>query len=240
MKENSVGRSIGTVGFYIFAAGILIWTASLTQSLVSIILPGNVILSWFALLLFDGGALIWLMVFMFVSSGPMQRAISLLMMCFDLIGVGLMSFAELYLGGQTLTAVPAMLGMIVIWGVGLSTIANVAAAYAYHVTDPKHAATMRLRAMKDVITMSAIEQAEGEIEARARAEGGILAARMVQGVMAELHLDGTKKPAAVKPFQPAPVTFAAESDVAINGTQAEDDFLAPPSKPIRSRKPKAS
>ncbi len=237
-NSNSLGATIGKIMFYLLAIGLLIWTASLTQELVSMILPDNVILSWFALLLFDGGALIWLLVFMFVAAGPGQRAIAGLLMAFDLLGVGLMSFADLYMAGQTLTAIPAFLGTAVVWGVGLSTILNVVALYAFHISDPENVVKMRLRAMADSIRMTSIDEAEKRIESRARAAGDILAERMVSGTMAgfNLPIDIGAKVSGAKPVQAAPVTFAAESDVAINGTSDDTDFLPPPSKPTRTRR----
>ena len=54
----------------------------------------------------------------------------------DRIGVGLMTIAEIVLGGQTFAEVPAMLGTAAIWAVGIWTFVNVAGIVAFHLSSP--------------------------------------------------------------------------------------------------------
>jgi hypothetical protein len=168
--------------FYALAAAIFAWTCSLTIALVSRLLPGDAITPFFALAIFDIGALAWALVFLFQAAGLPQRAISLLAMVLDIAGVILMSIGELFLGGQQLTAIPEGLGTIVVWAVGLWTAANLVAIYAYHIADPDEMAEIRIRSMQDKIQDEALNQ----VEAQAHVEAQMLAAQIAKTNYADL------------------------------------------------------
>ena len=85
MKELS--STIGKILFYVFIVAVFAWTASLTLAMVRIILPNDPITPYFALALFDGGALTWLMAFIGHAKGLIQRAIAVLSLVLDLAGV---------------------------------------------------------------------------------------------------------------------------------------------------------
>ncbi len=55
MKQ--VSATIGKIVFYIFVLAVAAWTASLTLGEMRAILPNDPITPYFALALFDGGAL---------------------------------------------------------------------------------------------------------------------------------------------------------------------------------------
>lgn len=191
---------------YVFAIVVILWTASLTLSLVSRLLPGDDITPFFALALFDGGALVWLVVFIVKAQGLMQRATALIMTTLDLLGVGFMSFAELYLGGQTFAEVPPELGKLVIWGVGIYTMLNVVAIYAFHITDPAVSQEIEIRTEQDKIQSEAMEQARARLQARSISLGNRLADRLERQAMYNLRLTDGEPAGPVIDAQPYDVS----------------------------------
>lgn len=177
--------------FYVLAGVILLWTASLTLEVATKLLPGDRLTPFFMLALFDAGALAWALVFLFQAEGLPQRAISLLLMMADLIGVIGMSIAALFLSGQELTQIPPGLGTLIVWAVGIWTAINVAAIYAYHIADPEEMQEIRLRSLQDRVTDEAIRQVEAEVHVQATELAAGIAAGMKADVMARLRLPAT-------------------------------------------------
>lgn len=213
MKD--VLKVVGNILLYMFAIVVILWTASLTLSLVSRLLPGDDITPYFALALFDGGALVWLIVFIAKAQGLMQRAIALIMTMLDLLGVGFMSFAELYLGGQTFAEVPPELGKLVIWGVGIYTMLNVLAVYAFHITDPTVSAEIEIQTEQDKIEAEAMEQARARLQASSIRLGNRLADRLERQALYNLRLTDSSEPG------PAPVPYD------VSGMHAPDPVDSP-------------
>lgn len=179
---RDVIKTVSAILFYCLAAAVLMWTASLTMSLVARMLPGDSITPFFALALFDGGALAWALVFLFRAEGLPQRAISLMAMAIDIVGVIGVSMAELFLGGQQLTAIPEGLGTLVVYGIGAWTAINLLAIYAFHIADPREMQEIRLRSLQDQVMDEALKQ----VEANVRQEAAILGARIAAGIHADV------------------------------------------------------
>jgi apolipoprotein N-acyltransferase len=186
MKD--VLSTVSKILFYALALAVVVWTASLTVSLVSRLLPGDTMTPFFALALFDGGALVWFLAFMFSAAGLPQRAISLLAMVLDLIGVIGVSIAELFLGGQQLASIPDGLGNLVVWAVGLWTALNLVALYAYHLADPDEMTEIRIRSLQDQVQAQALEQVESMVRDEASGLAGVIAADLRSDVLARLRL----------------------------------------------------
>ena len=175
MKKLSA--TIGKIVFYLFVLAVAGWTASLTLAEMKAILPNDPLTPYFALALFDGGALAWLMAWLGHARGLMQRSISVIMMILDLAGVVLLSAGRLLGGGQTLTDIPPALAMAVIYGVIGATLANLAAIYAFHITDPATMEDIETAILEDTLQAEAMKQAQANIESQAQQLGAILAAR---------------------------------------------------------------
>jgi len=172
---KSVLATVTKFLFYVFCIVIFGWTASLTLDFVSTVLPNDTIQQYAALAVFDAGALIWLLVFLFKAQGLGQRAISLIMTIADLIGVGVMTIAALFLSGQQYTQVPASLGEIALWTIAISTFANVAMAYAFHITEPSASEEITRGVAADKVKAQALKYLEtslDEIGAQVGAELG--------------------------------------------------------------------
>ena len=188
---RDVLKTVSKILFYALATAMLIWTAGLTLGLATQLLPGDSLMPFFILAVFDAGALTWALMFLFQAQGLAQRAISLLLMILDLIGVISMSIAALFLSGQALTAIPQGLGTLVVWMVGIWTALNVAAIYAYHIADPEEMQEIRLRSLQDRVTDEAIRQVEAEVHVQATELAAGIAATMKADVLARLRLPAT-------------------------------------------------
>jgi hypothetical protein len=191
-KENPLANWFAGVFFLLFLLGVLIWTASLTLGVIDIVLPHNPIVKYFALALFDGGALTWAGVYIYKARGTPQRGIALLMTAFDLLGVVLMVIGAVYLGGQTLTNIPANIGSAMVNGVILATIANLVAGYYYHLNDPDSRIKIALQNFNDMVFEESIRQAHADVKANARRHGAIMALGLMAQFKYDLGLPMTK------------------------------------------------
>ncbi len=168
---------IGKIVFYAFVLVVALFTASLTLAEVKQILPGDNLTPLFALSLFDGGAIAWLLAFTGHAKGLIQRAISIIMLVVDLLGVALLSSARLWTGGQTLADAPEQIGNYVIWGIVGATLLNLAAIYIFHMTDPDVLEGTETGVLMDTLRDEAMKQAQASIEQQAQQLGAVMAAR---------------------------------------------------------------
>ena len=196
MKKLSA--TIGKIVFYLFVLAVAGWTASLTLAEMKAILPNDPLTPYFALALFDGGALAWLMAWIGHARGIMQRSISVIMLVLDLAGVVLLSAGRLLGGGQSMIDIPPALAQAVIYGVIGATLANLAAIYAFHITDPETMEEIETSILEDTLRDESIKQAQAAIAAQAQQLGAILAARATGKLKYRLNLPmGENESAAV-------------------------------------------
>lgn len=174
--------------FIVFIVAVFLWTASLTLAEVRAILPNDPITPYFALALFDGGAIAWLGAWLYHARGIYQRAISLSLMVIDLSGVILLSAGRLLGGGQTMTEAPENLGIAVVYGVVIATLVNLAAIYFFHTTDPDTIEEIETSILEDTLRDEALSQAKASIESEAQQLGAILAARATGRLKYRLRL----------------------------------------------------
>lgn len=231
-------NSIAKVAFYFVAVVLVVWTSTLTYSFVRQALPTA---SWFvplfALVVFDAGMIAWLIVFIDHAAGNLQRAISILTCVFDLIGVGLMAFAEILLGGQTLAQAPDNMGEYAIWGIGVWTVVNVAAVVSFHLGDPETRKKMALQNEMDEVFDEALEKLKNK---RAQ-QSGVLSEQLADAMMEQLKArmavdhNGDGIPDIVQPpnasRQPAngvPRRTAATTPPLPTGTKGADGERRPP------------
>lgn len=185
---NDVMKNVTKILFWILALAVILWTSSLTVSLASRLFPGDDITPYFVLALYDGGALVWLLVFLKNAKGLPQRAVALLAFMLDVLGVMIASFSELFLGGQNLTAIPEGLGEAVVWIVGISTIINLVAIYGYHITNPDELLEIKLQTMEDNVQGEALRQVEAQVTEQAALLAESIKARMYVNVLSRLAL----------------------------------------------------
>ena len=156
---KSIGTTIAKILFYLVAAVLLAWTATLTYTFVAAALPE---MPWYvpllALVVFDVGMIAWMYVFIQYAEGAGQRAVSILLCVFDFFGVALLIIAEVLLGGQTWAVPPESLGEMAVWGIAIWTVVNVAGVVAFHLLSPEARKLMAFQGEKDAIVDAAFEQ----------------------------------------------------------------------------------
>jgi len=210
MKSNGLKRTGSTIVFGLISAVILLWTASLTTSFLRAALPGQFwAVPYLGLVVFDGGMIGWLIVYLYNAEGSMQRTIALGLTIFNLLGVGLMTIAEIVLGGQTLTVAPDMLGTAAIWGIGLWTIANVAAIVGYHLASPDARIAAAIQEEKDALVDAALDDLRNRRQANAAALSGQMGGAMYRELVAALGTGEDGIPG--KEHQPAAAPAPARS-----------------------------
>jgi hypothetical protein len=181
-----VGKTAAKFAFYGVAIVLILWTASLTISFVGSALPlVHWIVPFFALVVFDGGMIAWLFVFIDYAQGSAQRVIAIAACILDLIGVGLMVVTEVFLGGQTLVQAPTNLGEYALWGIGGWTVANVAAVILFHLTDPEARKRMALQGEMDAV----FEEALKKLKNKRAEQSGQLSDVLSDGLMAQLRAE---------------------------------------------------
>ena len=172
----------------VFFAVIILWTASLTLGIMDIVLPNNPTAKYFSLALYDGGAAVWISLYVYKAKGTPQRGVSLLLFVIDFLGVILMTAGGVFMGGQSLEAIPAWLGGALVNGVIFSTLANVAAGYYYHATRPETREAMQAQSLEDTLTEEAMRQARVNVEREAAQLGAIMARRATARIKYRLAL----------------------------------------------------
>lgn len=147
--RKGIGWVIAVIFFTALAVTVTTWTASLTVDFVGSVLPELPMAPWLALAVFDAGMWIWALVFIYMAAGIWQKGIAIVMSVFCIIGVGVMSLSELFLGGQNYTLAPEGLGTISVWVIGVWTFISVAAICAFHLADPETQRKMAVREEQD-------------------------------------------------------------------------------------------
>ncbi len=189
-KRSGLKRTGSMIVFGLISVVILLWTGYLTTSFLSTVLPASFwIVPYLGLVVFDGGMIGWMFVYLYLAEGSMQRTIALYLTVFNLIGVGLMTIAEIVLGGQTLAAVPPMLGTVAIWAVGIWTFTNVAGIIAFHLSSPDARIAAAIQEEKDAVVEEALTDLSNRRQENAKILSGQMGAGMFKTMVSELSLD---------------------------------------------------
>ena len=183
-------KTIAKIVFYLVAVVLFTWTASLTVSFLQSVLPNTFwVVPYLGLVIFDGGLIAWMFVFLSHAQGAIQRATALILTVFNLLGVGLMVVAEILLDGQELTAAPESLGTIAVWAVGIWTIVNVAGVVLFHLGDNEARKEMAIQSEKDAIFEGALKElGKRRVNAQA-ALAEELSGAMFAKMVSDLHAD---------------------------------------------------
>ena len=151
--------------FYVVAAVLVIWTGSLTYLFIEQALPTQTVTRYFALVVFDVGMVSWLLIFMFGAEGIAQRGIAFLLSLFDLVGVGLMVYAAIFLSGQMLATVSGNIGLYTLYAVVIWTIINLFGVWGFHYAEPENLKRMRIRSSQDMLFSKSLKKLEQKMEA---------------------------------------------------------------------------
>lgn len=190
MSNSGMKRTGSKIVFGLISVVILLWTASLTVSFLSSVLPSSFwAVPYLGLVVFDGGMIGWMIVYLYNAEGSAQRTLAIGLTVFNLIGVGLMTVAEIVLGGQTLTETPAMLGTAAIWGIGIWTFVNVAGIVAYHLSSPDARIAAAIQDEKDALVGEALANMRDRRHANAAQLSAAMGSQMYRALLTELGTD---------------------------------------------------
>lgn len=131
----SLGGIFATFLLYGLLAAVFGWTMSLTIGLASQVFPNNYWAQYFAVALFDGGAITWMLVFIKKAKGLPQRILALLLCVADTLGMCIVSGVEIVLGGQKLVTIGEHVGETALAVVIIWTIINAVGGLLFHVLD---------------------------------------------------------------------------------------------------------
>lgn len=191
-----LNRTIARYLFYGVVITLFAWTASLTVSFLQSVLPNSFwAVPYLGLVIFDGGLIAWMFVFLSHAEGAIQRSTALILTVFNMLGVGLMVIAEILLDGQSLTAAPESLGTVAVWAVGIWTIANVAGVVLFHLGDNNARREMAMQSERDAVFDAALknlsQQRASIQEELARQLGTAMLDDLVREVRSDANRDGT-------------------------------------------------
>ncbi len=184
MKKITEYLGKGLTG--LFVLGLLAWAANLTILAVRAAIPDQPLTPYLALVLFDGGALAWMQIFLKQSKGTPQRSAAILMTVLDLAGVIAMSAGGLHLIGSN------AISKILLW----ATLTNVSAWYWYKLSSPDNLEAIAAQNLEDELTEEAQRQAKMNIEREAVKLGAVLATRTTSRIKYRMRLPMTAQEAA--------------------------------------------
>lgn len=194
MKDTTydIGKYLTWILMYLLMAVVFLWTASLTTGFVAKVLPEDIYAPYFALVLFDGGLLAWMYIFLGLAKGTAQRVTAIAMMIMDFIGLAVIAIAEVFIGGQSIAEIPANLGLIAVWVLGIWTLINVLGFVIFHVTDPNNMLKMEMQSQEDKLYKKSFDklgQKADEISDRA---ADVMAEKQLENLMKRVLSDEQK------------------------------------------------
>lgn len=222
-----MGKTIARGVFYALALGVWVWMMANTLGIARMVFPpggdgflGDM-LPYMALVMFDVGAVAWLLVFLRHAEGIVQRSIAVIVSFVSLLGAIFLSVAHLYLGGQALTSIPAEMGTWVLWAIGGMTLVHGIAIWASHIADPEEMRRIKTQSIMDNGKALALDRAEAivdrELDGIAESMADVYAAGIRTNLLRHAgvsmsHAGVSMSPAMIEAPAPAPaVEFDAAS-----------------------------
>jgi hypothetical protein len=183
-------KVISKLLFYFLVIGMLVLNASYGLRFVGRLFPDDWIIQWASLLLFDGGALIWFICFLWGGEGEWQRGTALLATALDLLGAFAIALTEVFTAGAGFLTNPEIVDtlktsavyVLVIW-----LILNVVFVYIFHATDPKTLEEISIRSMEDRITAQAMKETDTRVNMIAASVSSKMSLAMERNVLYRLQ-----------------------------------------------------
>jgi hypothetical protein len=126
------GGFLAQAGFLLLTGALLYWSFTIISDLMETLIPNAPTAKYLAIAIFDGGAVIWLLVFLYRVDGIFQSIIAGLMVFFNTAGGALAVAADLLLGG--FVEYPGWIPYAAIVIVAVWTLANFIATITFHLT----------------------------------------------------------------------------------------------------------
>ena len=165
---NKLFKSIGLIAFYIMAIGLLVYAGSRSLDFIQSTLPDNQkLIGFLGLLATEGGAIIWLVIFLKQAGGTPQKTIAALIAVVDMCGsIGLFTIDTLYRSGQTgqiTTLSQDDIRNVILMLSGLIGL-NLIAVFFFHIVEPENMRKMREDAAKDAVQDALLKHIEDNAE----------------------------------------------------------------------------
>ena len=169
---KNLSKGVGGVAFYVLAIGLLIYAGSRSLDFIQSTLPASQkMIGFLGLLATEGGAIIWLMVFLKQASGIGQKVIAALIAVVDMFGsIGLFTMDTLYRSGQSgqiaaLSADDIRSVILVLSGlIGL----NLVAVFCFHIVEPENLRRMQEESAKDAVQDALLKHIEHNADGMAK------------------------------------------------------------------------
>ena len=162
--DKTTTKWIARVVFYAIAVGLFVYAASRSLDFITATLPpSQKIVGYLGLLATGGGAIGWLVTFLFHAQGTGQKGLSIVFVVLDLLGEAMLfTFDTLYRSSQTGMIASLSQDQIQMVIVGLSALIflNIAAITAFHLLDPATSRRMREESARDVLDNAVLETIE--------------------------------------------------------------------------------
>ena len=124
---------VGRIFFLLFTLAVFVFLLSLSWSALYLVFPGQIVNQLFGLANFDIAALAWLLAYISVSRGMVQRALCLVMFTVSMVGVLAIVAIEIGVSTETMTTDSVMLPLAI--AMTVLTFGHVLAIYIYHLFD---------------------------------------------------------------------------------------------------------
>lgn len=185
---KAVGPTLGKIMLVIFGMAVFGLMIILTFSALGRIFPNDLIKQATGLILFDIGALVWLVVFAYASRGAMQRSIALLLFFFCVAGAVTMAGSDAIMSGQQFVEIPEWLGQIIVYVYIVAVAMNLIALYLHHLNSPDLATTIRMQGQEDHLIALALDEADRQLEEERHELSSALSVRYKQKALVSLNL----------------------------------------------------
>jgi len=192
MGENLSGK-ITSFAFYAVVIFLLVWTAFLDYSFIRRVVTDQPFLAFFGLVLFDGGLLGWLTTYIYRARGSTQRLLSLVMTILSLIGIGILSAAELLeQAGELVRFDIQNLPTIVVILISVQTFLFVASTVLFHLSDPDIMERVNMQAIEDEVIQTAFDLFDKNKKETAMQLATTMSTQMLEHLVA--HFDNRLDP----------------------------------------------
>jgi hypothetical protein len=159
---------ISGILLFVLGGALLFYTANRTLSFIEMSLPPDKqLLGYLALAAFDGGLIVWTLLYMWNAASHIQRGIALGMIGVSIVGVCIGFIADtLVQSGRNGIAgkVDATTVTTALWVTILIIALNIIASFAYHLTSPAHQERIEEQNLRATIEAAARKQVSKNAE----------------------------------------------------------------------------
>lgn len=185
---KKVLQRVAGILFTAFGVAILGLLMSLTFGALTKLFPDNFTNQVWGLVLFDIGAMIWALAFVFKCESTGQYAVAAIGFIAAFVSTLLMVAVEVLLSGQEYVAVAPWVGQWLVYGFIIVTAIHAALLYAHHATAPDIHEKINVGIARGEIVTDAINQATKQLDEEKTSLARSIRDDIVQQVKRDLNL----------------------------------------------------